>query len=367
MTGFDPDGDDGEPPLDPHTAGWRAELRRRWNTTLASIPGLGSAVRPGAGVLDAPPPRGLGTPDDAGEGSDGDDGPPLPRWLRLPLWLHQAWDDAGGGSQPGGDAAPGTVSATAASPGPPWLADVLWGQYALFLHVRLVDDLLDGDARDRRLHFVADRFLLESLDAFGRIDGLGPDFHAFCRDRLQETVDGILEVAALEEEPGAFTAARLPLHAKVSSIFRVGAVAVCHLLGRADDTGWIGALQDRDHVFGQILDDLADVGEDLARGRYTFVGNALLNLEMGDAASADGLERRLLEGMLLPSRAEPLWRELRRLAAEAAEVVPDAAPEPIHALVRSLRDDVGALDDRLHEARVRRVFGDDVVEAAGTS
>src|SRR2546427_2364648 len=132
---------------------YAAELRRRLDAVLASLPA----------------------------GNEGIETPaiePLPDWLTIPVQLHEAWASERTG-KPVAD-----------------LGDVLWAQYALFLYIRLQDDLLDRQQQDLRLLFVADRFLLESLACIEQ-----PELLSFYRARLRETVDGILDVRRLEARP----------------------------------------------------------------------------------------------------------------------------------------------------------------------
>jgi hypothetical protein len=265
--------------------------------------------------------------------------------MRIPIWLDEPWSGGHSGSPPGGD-----------------LAEVLWGQYALFLHVRLLDDLLDGQRDDLRLLYVADRFLLESLESFQRFPMLGDGFWTFYRGCLRATIDGILEVGRLEREPGGFRAEHLRLHSRVSGIFKVGTAAVCHLHGRDEDAGWLSHLQDQLAIMGQIGDDLKDLADDLKVGRYTWVGNTMLDARPGEVLTPDERASRLGERLMRPERGAMIVEELRRAARAAAAEVPASAPRPIHELVRSLGATPDALDQSMHEARVRLVFGDVLAE-----
>jgi hypothetical protein len=244
------------------------------------------------------------------------------------------------------------------------LTDLLWGQYALFLQIRIQDDLLDRERTDLRLLFVADRFLLESLESFQGFPALDGQFWAFYRRCLRETVDGILEVRRLESVPGEFTVERLDLHARVSAIFKVGAAAVCRLHARDGEMPWLSDFMDRLAVFGQICDDLEDLAEDLEVGRFTWVANVLLGGRVGDPSEPEEWAGRLRDGFMRPEWGEPVLSELRRLARLTAEGVPDLAPPAVHDLVRELRNRPDALEQTMHEARVRWVFGE-AVQPAG--
>ncbi|HUF49481.1 MAG TPA: hypothetical protein VMN60_01525 [Longimicrobiales bacterium] len=260
----------------------------------------------------------------------------LPSWLALPLWLHDAW-------------------APAAS-GPRALHHILWGQYALFTFIRLQDDLLDAHFHDLRIQFIADAFLADSLESFQALP-LPAAFWDGYQQALRDTADAILEVRDIESVPGAFTAALLPLHARVGAIFRVGSAAVCHLLDRGDALSWVAGLQASLAVFGQVCDDLEDVADDLEQQRYTFCGNILIAAGRDDIAAAADTTARLGAGMLDASRAVPLIAALRDAAAAAAAAVPDAAPQRIRTYTAALRQRADDVDRALHESRVRHVFG----------
>jgi hypothetical protein len=303
---------------------WAQYLERRIGSVLASIPGQTDLRRGDAPSLQLP------------EG-------PTPEWMRIPIWLDQAWSQAPAGGVPGGP-----------------LAEVVWGQYALFLTIRIQDDLFDRQRDDLRLLYVADRFLLESMEAFQRVPGLDAAFWSFYRGCLRETVDGILETGRLEREAGQVTAEHLRLHARVSAIFKVGAAAVCRLHGHDGDMAWLAGLQDQTAIVSQIGDDLEDVAPDLEAGRFTWVGNTLLAAGAGETIAPDERARRLAAGFMRPERGAAIVAELRRAVRTAAAGVPESAPRPIRELVQKLDALPGELEQKMHEARVRSVFGEAV-------
>lgn len=306
----------------PAELAWAQHLDRRIGAVLESVPGFAD-LRPGSA---------LGTRFSEGQ---------LPSWMRIPIWLDDSWADARAGSLPDGD-----------------LAEVLWGQYALFVFFRLQDDVLDREQNDLRLIIVADRFLLESLESFQRLRGLDNGFWTFYRRRLRDTVDGALEVGRLEKEPGMFRAEHLQLHSRVTGAFKVGAAVVCQLHGHDQDAEWLSRLQDQLAIIGQIVDDLKDLGEDLKGGRYTWVGNTMLAVEPGELITPEERASRLGAGLLRPERGAIIVEELRRAIRAAAAEIPASAPRQIHDFVHGLSATTAELEQRMHEARVRCVFGD---------
>lgn len=265
-----------------------------------------------------------------------------PTWITLPVALHAAWSDP------------------AADEPEPVMLDVLWGQYALFLAVRLQDDLLDRHHGDLRLQFVADRFLVESLQALQPLPQLDASFWMQYRHWLRDTTDAILEVDHLCRTPGAFTAAHLPLHGKVGAIFRVGGLAICRLCVRPWEAAWLGALQQQLSVFSQIVDDLDDAAEDLRAGRYTFVVNTLTGARPDASAEPADYQDRLRASWLDPVRMDPIWSEMERLAARVAALVPRSAPAQAHAVAAGVQRTMTGLQERMHTARVAHVFGREI-------
>lgn len=256
-------------------------------------------------------------------------------WLVLPECLDQAWGS--GASR---------------------ISEILWGQYALFLTMRLQDDLLDGDDNDPAMALVAHRALLESLEAFSGLPRLGPSFWALYRRALSDTLDGMLEARFIETEPGRFATRDLEVHARVCGIFRIGTAAVCHMHRRARELRWLLPLLDALAVTCQIFDDLEDLPSDLERGRYTWVANTFLGLAPGEALTPSGRRRRPVEAFMGNQRLATVRDRLRHLAKKMVRIVPKRAPSPIHDLVRDLSARPDAVVQCLHEARVRWVFGD---------
>jgi hypothetical protein len=309
---------------DPHHGElfWTRHLDRRIGAVLESIPGHAD-LRPGS----APYLR-------TAEGE-------IPTWVRIPIWLDASWAAERSDRPPGGV-----------------LADVLWGQYALFLHFRIQDDLLDGQRDDLRLLFVADRFLLEALESFQRLPELDARFWAFYRGCLRNTIEGAQEVGRLEKEPGAFRVEHLGLHARVSGMAKVGVAAISRLHRHERDISWLSCLQDQLAILNQVGDDLQDLAPDLKGGRYTWVANTLLAARAGKPIAPGERTRRLGEGLMAPERGAVIVKEIRRTVRAAAAAVPESAPSQIHDLVEKLNAMPDELDRSMHEARVRSVFGE---------
>ena len=247
------------------------------------------------------------------------------------------------------------------------LNDILWAQYCLFLFVRMHDDLFDGQAQSPSLLFVADQLLIECETTLARHFPDMPFWRLF-RNSLNTTLQGILKVDALQQRPGAMNRRSLTLYADVSAIFKVGAGAVCVGSSRLREFTQLSRFADEIAIAEQILDDLFDVDEDLARARYNFAANDLL---AGDAAKVDGRAERLARKVLFGDGVGSLLDTVREHLDRA-----DAAIAPLHlapavAYVDSFRRGVGEFGRQVHYARVAHVFqgmtGDVRLGACATS
>ena len=254
-------------------------------------------------------------------------------WILLPQWLFAA----------------GRRSPDAA--GRRFLRDVLWAQYCLFLFVRIHDDLIDGQAEDRRLIFVADGFLLESQRVFACHFHDGR-FASTVRDLVGSTLSAILEVDALQAIPGAFTAERLGLYARVSSIFHAGSAAVLTHLGRRRQFAPAALFCDHLAIAMQVLDDLFDIDQDLARGRFNFAGNIVLN-----GAPRTELPR-LAQSVLVDDTVGRVIDVVRDHVDRAAEAIVAIGVDAAARYVGRLQAEARRYAAQVHRARVERLLFD---------
>jgi hypothetical protein len=254
-------------------------------------------------------------------------------WILLPQWLFAA----------------GRRSPDAA--GRRFLRDVLWAQYCLFLFVRIHDDLIDGQAEDRRLIFVADGFLLESQRVFACHFHDGR-FASTVRDLVGSTLSAILEVDALQAIPGAFTAERLGLYARVSSIFHAGSAAVLTHLGRGRQFAPAALFCDHLAIAMQVLDDLFDIDQDLARGRFNFAGNIVLN-----GAPRTELPR-LAQSVLVDDTVGRVIDVVRDHVDRAAEAIVPIGVDAAARYVGRLQAEARRYAAQVHRARVERLLFD---------
>lgn len=235
-----------------------------------------------------------------------------------------------------------------------FLNDVLWGQYCAFLCVRIHDDLLDGQLGQRNLIFVADDLLLESQRAFAaHVNTVR--FRALFERHLRTTLRAIVAVDAWQARPGGMTRARLRLHSRVSSIFNLAAAAACLACRRPAMIRRFESVYASLAVAGQLIDDLADVEEDLARRRYSFVANVL------DGRRSPGASRHRRQQ---PARAVLRDNAIDKVLALARAYVVRAAAAAAAARIPEIDAYLGLylaeIDRRrgaVHRMRVAQVFG----------
>jgi hypothetical protein len=233
-----------------------------------------------------------------------------------------------------------------------WLNDILWAQYCLFLFIRIHDDVFDGQTQRRSLIFVADALLLESQTILARHFPQGPFWPLF-RTCLEATIRGIMEVDERQRRPGAMNKRSLSLYADVASVFKIGCAAVCVRSGRITAFRRVSHFADEIAIAGQILDDMLDVQEDLARTRYNFAANQLLR---AGCVNADDCADRIARAILFDDGAGLLLNEASKHLDRADDAIAPLRLAEAVAYVGTLRQNIEALRHRIHVARVEHVF-----------
>lgn len=256
-------------------------------------------------------------------------------WLLLPEWLSTR------------------LALASSSAERRFLADVQWAQYALFLFVRIHDDLVDRQARSSWLIYAADRYLVESETAFAR--HVSTAFWPLFRTLVRQTLDGIAEADALQRGVRTPRAALLDAYTRVSSIFKAASAAVLMRHGRLRLLPRAARFQDHLAVASQILDDLVDLDDDLADGRRNYVASALAGSARPGPRGRRGLAATMARRILADDALAPILDEVdRRLQAAARAIAPlHLARANRH--VAGLRGRVEALRQAAHTRRVREL------------
>jgi hypothetical protein len=263
-----------------------------------------------------------------------------PYWLWLPREL---WASYAGGRA----VSNGSIERS-------FLEDVLWGQYCLFLFVRIQDDLFDGQTSARSLLYVADQFLVESERAFAVHLRLESIFWSEYRRLLQITTMGILEVDALQRRRSR--RGLLQAYKRVASIFHSGTLAVCLGLGRTRPLSALVEVSNDLSVAGQIVDDLLDIGEDLERGRWNFVALSLLHPEETVRLDAAACRLRLAETLWSDQGAARVLGRARRHLNSAARRLNELEVAGAAVHLERLESCLSAWRDAFHRAQLDLFF-----------
>ncbi len=268
------------------------------------------------------------------------DGSEEPFWLLVPGWLERRYASGGAAADaPGG-----------------FLSDALWAQWCLFLSLRIQDDLLDGDARRPELVLVASLLRLESERAFAAHLGEDARFWKLFRSYQEGTYHAAADIDRLQRSAGGIGPDDLDLYARASAIFKVGAVAVCLRRDAARDLGQVDRFCDHFAIAGQIVDDLLDVEEDLARGRRNYAACCMLRAreEPRDGASRQAVWRSFLLGAGAATVRREVTRELDAARGALARLALPAAEAWLDRFAASC----DSMFSALHELRVERVLGE---------
>ncbi|HVR71730.1 MAG TPA: hypothetical protein VMT87_12885 [Vicinamibacteria bacterium] len=233
------------------------------------------------------------------------------------------------------------------------LRDVLWGQFCLFLFVRIQDDLFDGQASDRRLLYAADQFLIEAERAFERQFARSCRFWSVFHGALESTTRAILRIDRLQCQPEGRCGDLAAGYAEIAAIFKVGTAAICLKLRQPADLASLAQFADEVAIGGQIIDDLEDVHEDLGRNRYNYVAKRLLG---GRSTTPEEAARHITREIVLGDGASRILGDVQRHLERAAMVLESVDCPPARSQVDQAFRDLVRLKRALHRRSVQRVF-----------
>ena len=227
-------------------------------------------------------------------------------WLVLPKWLAVSTGVAG------------------KRDGTRFLRDVSWAQYALFLFVRIHDDLVDRQARSPWLAYVGDRYLVEAVSAYSR--PVGREFWPLFWELVTATLDGIAEADRIQRCARPDRRALLGAYARVSAIFKISSIAVLQRAGKMHLYPAVARFKDHAAMAGQILDDIEDLDEDFEQGRRNYLAASLLNAHRAAGEPRDPrtlMARRVVAGQFVDTCLEEADRQFvaagRALTLEAVQ------------------------------------------------
>jgi hypothetical protein len=267
----------------------------------------------------------------------GADGVRVPPWIAIPVAL----DDAYGRGR-------------RARLAPSFLADVVWGQYCLFLCIRLQDDVFDHHTPDHTLLYAGDQFLIEAERAFARHFPRPSSFWEIYRTAVETTTRSIVMVDEMQKRAGGAPARLAREYARVAAIFKVGASAIGIARGRTRDLAALRRFFDAMAVGDQILDDLADVDDDLRRGRFNYVAQRVG--PRGRGTSTEAARRAIARSLASGDGAEGVLLDAQRRFTRAQRIAEGARLPMLIAVASNAVDSVDALRRAFHRAEVKRVL-----------
>lgn len=253
-------------------------------------------------------------------------------WLQISRWLADS------------------LRLTASAEGRALLADLHWIQYCVYGVFRIQDDLIDGDTADPRLAVESNHLLVEASRCAARhFDGESPFWTVF-RETIDATSRAIVTLDGLQRGPDRPPHAELELYRDLAACLKIAAAGVCVATRREGD--WRHRLSpalDRLAVAAQIVDDLWDLGDDLAEGRINYVAWDLCRPVFG--ATPEAIEAVVASNLATSDRLARLMARARRLVVEAAERVPPTLCARTHAFLRDYRDGLGDIAERIQTSR----------------
>jgi len=237
-----------------------------------------------------------------------------------------------------------------------FLNDILWGQYCLFLFVRIQDDLFDGQADSPSLLFASDQFLFEAECTFSNHFRCESPFWDIYRRCLQSTTRAIVYVDRLQQTQSSSPQKLLAEYAWVCAIFKVGSVAICAKFNRMKDFTRVAAFADEMAIAGQILDDLEDIEEDLQRKRFNYTTTFLLHYPKKRKSPRNETLRQIAENLLFTNVATKLFLELQRRLELADEALRPLQLMASRKYLRFYRQSLDNMENQLHRQRVKLLF-----------
>lgn len=218
-----------------------------------------------------------------------------------------------------------------------FLKNVSWAQRQLFYGVRIHDDALDGEKISGSLIFAGDLCFLEAEQLFHSMFRSSSPFWKTYHGAIRRTMTGILRVAELERTPRSSSSGLLKYYRDVNALFTIAPAAVCEKVKKLEALPPICTFVEHLATAAQILDDLEDLGEDLARGKFNFAANVVVKKGGGTAAQllqSCGNGHQFLSEPILLAISRAAQKELA-LAENSIARIGIAGAQKVVARVRS--------------------------------
>jgi hypothetical protein len=258
----------------------------------------------------------------------------LPFWAELPAWVAARFGSPRSG------------------PLRQCVKDVSWAQKQLFYGVRIHDDALDGEKISGSLIFAGDLCFLEAEQLFHSMFETSSPFWKTYHGAIRRTLTGILRVAELQKTPRSSSSGLLKHYRDVNALFTIAPAAVCEKVGRLEALPPICTFVEHLATAAQILDDLEDLGEDLAQEKFNFVANVVVRT--GGATAAELLQSRGAERTFLRERVLlTISRAARKQLALAEKAISRVGFVEAESVIERVRGSIDSLEETVPEPATR--------------
>ncbi|MBI4547494.1 MAG: hypothetical protein HY707_05930 [Ignavibacteriae bacterium] len=264
-----------------------------------------------------------------------------PYWILLPIWVRESY----------------SKSKKELKKNRQFLTDVLWGQYCLFLFIRMQDDVLDGHVKSSSILFVADQFLFEAQRIFSNYFNYSSRFWQFYQQSLQGTTRAIFHVNRLEQSPKSNPEDLLKAYANVNAVFYIGSVAACIYFGKVRHFSYIKKFCDEIAIASQILDDFQDIEQDMKRKRFNYVANVLLRAKVKKKINYAEALKLISRNLLYTPLGSELFADVRRRFRRAGTILSTLGIKEVEKVFKHYDKVLEQMEISFHRRRVRSLFG----------
>ena len=216
---------------------------------------------------------------------------------------------------------------------------------------------MDGEGRSSVAGVLPPLFHAEASLVFSRHFGRRSPFWQEFRRALRTTYGAMARVDILQRAPEGAVPSLLRLYADSYDILHVASYAACVATGKKR---WVPLIRRCGGAIAkgcQILDDIADLAEDLGGGRRTYVAHRL-------AHGADAGPVQVAQGLLGSDRLEELLSEARSHMEKGRDELVASGITVDDGLFGEYAASIASERLRLRRNRVGRILG--VVPATGT-
>ena len=258
----------------------------------------------------------------------------LPYWLVIPQWLAGLFLKKQETNQK-------------------FLLDVLFGQFCVFLAIKIHDDLYDGQTTDRSLLYAADHFLLSARGAFAPYFPSESIFWPFFDSSIAQTLNAIIAIDQSQLHGYGSRSSVAALITQEYAAVNIATYAICLRSKRIRSFRTIAQCMGELAFVGQVLDDLEDMMVDFQRGRINYAAQFLLGPSNDRKKNFAG---RLTRRIILNGSADRFFEMLQDHLQRASEIAETTAISMLVDYVGKHRTELTSIETQFHRKRVHLLF-----------